>query len=111
MHSPAPQADWMSFVLHFIFGLIVAVIIGVFVAFEDYRLWMRAPLVMPFLSGAALLGGGVAAKWGDRLWASLSESAYTTDAPRHSRTSAWICSMCIFAGVVLTATSLFKQFH
>jgi hypothetical protein len=110
MQDSESKADWMSFVLHFLFGFAVGAGIGFFVTSRRGGTWLQDDLVLPFLSGTALLAGGVGARWGDRLWMSFSESTFGSDAPRHNRFSKWLCNLSILAGIAFSATSLFKQF-
>ncbi len=111
MDHPTREADWTSFVLHYIFGLFLGGGLGVFAFTRGNGKWLSEDFFLLFVSGAAFLSAGVGAKWGDRLWMSFSESTFGSDAPRHSRLSAWLCSLSIIAGASFVGTSLFKQFY
>lgn len=67
----ANKADWLAWILQFIGGSVVGVVLGyVFVTPGRYS---GASLLatqdrVPFAIGAALLGGALASYYGDRLW-------------------------------------------
>lgn len=110
MQDSRGKADWMSFVLHFLFGLAGGAVLGVLSIASEHRIWMRGTLILPFLSGTALLAAGLGAKLGDRLWMGNSYQIIAPDAPGHSRFSRWLCDLSMLVGITLAATSLFKQF-
>ena len=71
----SPKADWLAWVLQFIFGGVVGLVLGFYAIScrshyyatgSSYLLESRD--VMPFLIGASLLGGALASYFGDRLW-------------------------------------------
>lgn len=101
----------MSFVLHYLFGLAVGGIGGLFIISRNYNIWLKDPLILPFLAGTALFVGGIGARFGDGLWMSISESTFGTDAPRHNRLSKWLCDLSILSGIAFAGTALFKQFY
>ncbi|RYD24441.1 MAG: hypothetical protein EOP88_00095 [Verrucomicrobiaceae bacterium] len=101
----------MSFVLHFIFGLIVGAVLGYASSGRASGLLLPGDLILSWISGTALIGAGLGAKLGDRLWMASSESMVGSDGPSHSRFSAWLCHLSIFSGVVFAATALFKHFY
>lgn len=111
MQQSPLKADWLSFILHFLFGLAVGGVLGFVVIGRKSGIWLNDDLILPWISGVALIGAGLGAKMGDSLWMSSSESLFPSDAPAHSRLSAWLCSLSILIGIALAATSIIKQFY
>jgi hypothetical protein len=109
-HSP-PKADWMSFVLHFLFGLAVGAVVGFAVMGRRRGIWLDDDLILPWIIGTALIGAGFGARMGDSLWMSFSENAVHSDTPAHSGFTKWLCSLSALIGLALVATSLFKNFY
>lgn len=101
----------MSFVLHFLFGLVVGAVLGFAVNGRTGVLMLRDDLILPWIAGIALVGAGLGAKLGDRLWMASSESMVGSDAPSHSGLSKWLCHLSILSGIAFAATALFKQFY
>lgn len=111
MPPSPPKADWMSFVLHFLFGLAIGAVIGGLTISRRHGIWLQEDFIFSYLCGTAFLGAGLGAKWGDRLWMASSSSIVGSDAPTHSRFSNWLCSLSTLIGLALVATSLFKNFY
>ena len=111
MHESESKADWLSFVLHFIFGLIVGCIIGLVTILRRREgIWLQEELILPYLAGTSLIGGGLGAKFGDRLWMGSSYRVIPPDAPHHNRLSLYFSNLSVLLGFGLAATSLFKHF-
>lgn len=109
---PAPgKADWLTFVLHFLFGLIVGCVIGLcFIARRRHGIWLDEELILPYLCGTSLIGAGLGAKLGDRLWIGDNYRIIPPDAPSHSKLSRFLFLLSIVSGTALTTSSLWRHF-
>jgi hypothetical protein len=104
-------ADWIAWVLHFVVGAAVAVVIGAGIFFRRNRLHGTQPLISedfwaPYLIGAALVGGGVASLLGDKLWIGLNYRMIPPDGVQHSLASKVISLACLVVGAGLIAYSV-----
>lgn len=103
-----PQADWMSWVLHYIFGLVV----GAGMAFGGGMRWNRFSSStldgdqLLIVLGSAFIGGGLASQFGDRFW-SDSYRCIPPDEITHSQASkiasvfSWLVgSLLLFLGLI-----------
>ena len=105
------KADWLSFVLHFIFGLFVGCALGLLtICRRRHGIWLQEELVLPYLSGTSLIFAGLGAKLGDRLWLGNSYRVIPPDAPNHDRFSFCLSILSIVFGAALAAISLFRHF-
>ena len=80
------RADWFAWALHFLGGLVAGSLASFLFLRSGHR---RIPLIgneaFPvFLIGLALLGAGLASRFGDRLWAGDSYRVIPPDEPRQS---------------------------
>ena len=103
------NVDWFAWVFQFVAGLLVGAFIGAVIISRRRRhgggWWIAPDLVLPFIVGAALIGGGLASFYGDRLWIGSSYRVIPPDGVDHSRAShiASISSGVIGCFIVLTA--------
>jgi hypothetical protein len=85
------RADWLAWSLQFIFGLIVGTFFGFGIIAKSHRRgggwWLASEQVSIFLSGAALIGAGLASYYGDRLWLGSSYRVIPPDDMKQSRIS------------------------
>jgi len=75
------KADWLAWILQFIFGGVVGLMIGFIIIHRRRRYysggtswWINGEDVPLFMTGAALMGGALASHFGDRLW--MQESLF-----------------------------------
>jgi hypothetical protein len=63
------NADWLGWVLQFIFGFFPGIFLGfIVISRRRHGWWIDSALVPYFILGAGLLGGALASHYGDRLW-------------------------------------------
>ena len=104
-----PKADWMAWIFQFIAGSAVGLLLG-FVVIHRGRhrfgygvsgYWLGSNDVMPFLVGAAFLGGALASYYGDRLW--MEDRVIPNDSVPQSYNS-FACSVtlgCVGVGLMI----------
>ena len=108
--SPA-KADWLSFVLHFIFGLFVGCVLGFLtISRRRHGIWLQEELIIPYLSGTSLICAGLGAKLGDRLWIGDNYRVIPPSAPNHDRVSFYLSVLATVFGIGLAAFALFRHF-
>lgn len=104
-----PQADWLAWILHYLFGLVVGALAGLWLAAPGLRgshwHWLAFEHYPLFLSGAALIGGCLGSLYGERLWTGLNYHVIPPDGIEHSALSRLlsIASGATGAGLVLLA--------
>ena len=107
-----PRADWFAWALHFLGGLIA----GSFFSFLFLRGGRRSiPIITSeafpvFLIGLALLGAGLASRYGDRLWVGDSYRVIPPNEPRQSSVSCWTSFVTVCIGVIIIIIALGKSF-
>jgi hypothetical protein len=77
--------------LHLVVGLIVGGLIGFFVVLRIRADQGAVNGIGLVVAGFALVMGGVASQYGDRLWLHSASSIISTEAPKQNRLS-WIAS-------------------
>ena len=100
-------ADWLAWSLQFMAGLFVGAILALYIT---RRSWYSAAaaskhILMPII-GVALIGGGLASYFGDRLWFGASYSVIPPDEIRHSATSRIISVLAIALGGAMVLLAL-----
>lgn len=111
MQKSPEKADWLSFVLHFIFGLFVGCFLGLLtITRRSHGIWLREELTLPYLAGTSLLCAGLGAKLGDRLWIGNNYRVIPPIAPQHDRISFCLSMLAIILGSALAAISVFRHF-
>jgi hypothetical protein len=112
MEEPAEKADWLAFGLQFIFGLLVGCVVGIAsIRRRRHGIWLQDELILPYLAGAALIGAGLGALLGDRLWMGSFYRVLPPDAPAHSKTSQVVAIATIVLGAALAGHTLFRHFY
>ena len=107
-----PRADWFAWALHFLGGLVA----GSLSSFLFLRGGRRSiPLITSeafpvFLIGLALLGAGLASRYGDRLWIGDSYRVIPPDEPRQSAVSCRTSFGSVCIGGILVLIALAKSF-
>jgi hypothetical protein len=109
------KADWLAWVLQFIFGGVVGLVLGFDAISCNSRNYtytrgssylLESSDVMPFFIGAALLGGALASYYGDRLW--MEDRVIPNDPVPQSHNS-FACSVTIGAvGVGLMGCAILR---
>ncbi len=111
MQESPDKADWLSFVMHFIFGLLVGGALGLFtICRRRHGIWLQEELILPYLSGTALIFGGLGAKLGDRLWMGDNYRVIPPNVPTHNKASFCLSILAMVLGGILAALSLFRHF-
>ena len=91
-------ADWLAWSLHFVFGLFVGPVVGIFfITRRRHSDWIASEDIPAFFFGAALIGAALASFYGDRLW---GESSYRVIPPNEFRQSVKSRIASITTGVI-----------
>ncbi len=105
------RANWLAWALQFAFGAIVGLVLGFGALHRRYAaVWLDREQVPGFLFGFSLLLAGLASLYGDQLWMGESYRIIPPDGVEHSRTSRWISQITIFAGTVLIAVAVGRNY-
>jgi len=101
-----PKADWLAWFLQLIFGIVVGIVLGFYLAqVRRGGWWLKNDVVYDFTIGAGLITGAIASQYGDRLWMGDSNSLFPEDGIKQSYYSI-LCSILIGikgAGLVIYA--------
>ena len=108
------RADWMSWVLHFVFGAGVGALGGLGIGAggrrrSDFR-WLESGLLPEFVLGCVLLGASLGSLHGERLWTGLSYQVIPPEGMEHSITSRVLSILSGIAGTALIAKVLLSNF-
>jgi hypothetical protein len=96
------QADWLSFALHFIFGLVVGFFVGLAaISRRGQSFCITEEFILPYLIGASLIGAGLGAKMGDRLWVGDHYRIIPPSGPSHSRVSYYSAISTLVFGIAM----------
>ncbi len=83
-----PQADWLAWILHYLFGLVVGALAGWWLASPGLRgrywHWLAFEHYPLFLSGTALIGACLGSLFGEHLWTGLNYRVIPPDGIEHS---------------------------
>jgi len=108
------RADWMSWVLHFVFGAGVGAFMGLGMGSSGRRgshhRWLEFGLLPEFVLGCVLLGAGLGSLCGERLWTGLSYHVIPPDGIEHSLTSRVLSILSGIAGAALITKLLLRNF-
>jgi hypothetical protein len=111
MQDAPEKADWMSFVLHFVFGLFVGCFVGfITIGRRGHGIWLQEELILPYLSGTSLLCAGLGAKFGDRLWMANHYRVIPPDSAKHDSRSRSLSMVSTVLGAGLAVFSLVQHF-
>jgi hypothetical protein len=101
------KANWLSFGMHFVFGMFVGCAIGLFtIARRRHGIWLHEELIVPYLFGTSLICAGLGAKLGDQFWIGDRYRVIPPDAPSHNNTSLYLSITAIMSGGVFVVVSL-----
>ncbi len=109
------SADWFSWSLQFIAGLVVGAVVSLMFLGEHSRSgrgaglveWRNAPI---FIAGAALIGAALASFYGDRLWLGDSYRVIPPDDIAHTDLSRIASIVVGVLGGLLVLAALLRQF-
>ena len=111
MKEDREQADWFSFWLHFLLGAVVGPFLGLaIIAQRRGSIWLNEDLILPFLIGAAMAGGGFGALYGDRLWLGDNYRVIAPDTHKHSSWSSGLAIAAVVIGSMLMCYSFLRHF-
>ena len=106
-------ADYVAWSLHFALGLVVGAVAGWFIVARVERIYGSLRLseanLWLWLLGAGLIGGGLASRFGDRLWIGLSYRIIPPDEPAHDETSRAASVMVGIGGGVVAIAALLRH--
>ena len=71
---------------------------------------MPGELVISFLLGVALVGAGLASRYGDRLWMGDNDYMLPPDEPEQSNLSDWVSWSLVASGMATCAVTILKRF-
>lgn len=75
-----------------------------------HGIWLSEELVFPYLIGAAMIGAGLGARYGDRLWLGDNFRVFRPNIHKQSSKSSRLSIAVVIVGVVLTVYSLLSHF-
>ena len=111
MQDTPEKADWISFVLHFVFGLFVGCVVGLItISRRRNGIWLHEELILPYLAGTSLFCAGLGAKYGDRLWIGNNYRIIPPDSAKHNWSSIFFSIVSIICGGGLAVVSVFLHF-
>lgn len=100
------RADWLSFILHAIFGLILGLIGGAAtVHHRRFSPFLDEYFVLPFILGTGLFLAGLGAKYGDRLWLGDTFRTVASDRPKHNTASTLLAFTLMVTGLLIAVFS------
>ncbi len=103
--------DWLSWILQGIAGAVVGTLLGfLIIARRRHGFWLDAGLILPFLTGAALIGLGLGSLVGYKLWDG-GTCVFPLDAPRITGFGQALSFLLTSAGIILALVTLGRQFH
>jgi ABC-type sulfate transport system permease component len=105
------SADWLSWVMQAIVGLVVGALAGLTLASRGRAGGWRIDesLLLPFILGTALMGAALASHYGDRLWIGDNYRVIAPDGVQHSRSSQFLTFFLGILGLILTLSAILRQ--
>jgi hypothetical protein len=105
---PRRKADWLGWVLQFIFGFIVGGALGCYVIHRRHvgEWFVNDDVVAHFIVGAGMLAAALASHSGDRLW--MDYKVIPPDAPDQSLFSLALSLLFGLAGAGLMAFAVLR---
>jgi hypothetical protein len=105
------QADWLSFALHLIFGLVVGFFVGLAaISRKGQSFWLTEEFILPYLIGTSLIGAGLGAKMGDRLWLGNNYRIIPPSGQSHSRVSCYCAITTLVLGSTIVVFCIVRHF-
>lgn len=102
------KADWLGWILQFIFGFFPGILVGfIVISRRRHGWWINGELVPYFILGAGLLGAALASHYGDRLW--MEYRVIPLDQNPQSRISILLSVLIGLAGVGLMGFAILKH--
>ena len=103
-------ANWLAWTLQGICGLVVGAVAGlVLISRGRAGLWVPPELIPQFVLGTGLVGAGLAARYGDRLWMGDSYLLIPPDEPAQSNFSDWLAWFLVAAGIATCTVTVLKE--
>ena len=103
-------ANWLGWTLQGIFGFVVGVLAGLWLLSRSRSdIWSNSHLLLLFLLGSGLIGAGLAARYGDRLWMGDSYLLIPPDEPAQSNFSDWLAWFLVAAGIATCTVTVLKE--
>jgi hypothetical protein len=104
------RANWVGWGLHGVFGMLVGVVAGLFIMLRlRFFVWAETQVAILFIAGAALIGGGVGSRLGDRLWWGDHYRMIPPDEPQQSDVSDLLSWCLIAAGIATCVVAILRQ--
>lgn len=101
-------ADWMAWSLQFLLGAGVFVFLGLRFISEGLPVQQATSVTLALiLLSFALVGGGIASRWGDRFWVGDEYRVIPPDGIDHNRLSRFLSHLSMASGLILLAVALF----
>ena len=105
-----PQADWLGWTMQGVFGFLVGVAVGCYFLFRGRAgFGLHSGLMIPCLIGTGLIGAGLGARYGDRLWMGDNYRIIPPDEPEQSVLSDWLAWFLVAAGSATCVVVVLKQ--
>jgi hypothetical protein len=111
------HGDWISWILHFIVGMVVGTLGGLVLLMQGHRgssafrsLWIGDSLILPFILGTGLILGGVASHFGDQLWVGSNFRVIPPDQPSKSIYTVLLSALTVVCGLCSVGYALYMHF-
>jgi len=100
-------ADWLAWSVQFVAGLFIGCLFG-FYCFARPWTW-QTERIPGFLTGIALVGAGLASRYGDQLWFSSFYSLDPPKTPEHNRVSRMVSLAITLLGIGVILFALLRN--
>ncbi|HVM59683.1 MAG TPA: hypothetical protein VMV72_02360 [Verrucomicrobiae bacterium] len=106
------HANWLAWFMQGVLGLFVGALAGfVVVTGRHGSSLVDDNLILPFMVGGALVGAGLASRYGDGLWFSDNYCEIPPDEPEQSNLSDILSWCLVAAGVATCVVTILRQFR
>src|SRR3954468_22215533 len=103
------KTDWLGWLLQALLGLAAGALLGLFaISRRRAGFAISTQFVPMFLWGTALIGAGLAARWGDNLW--ISYRVIPIEEPSQTPQSRLLALLIRSIGLVLVALAVLRHF-
>lgn len=103
--SKIPEADWMGVMIHAVFGFVAGGALGAVIIMRTCKsilVTSGSQGMGTMIAGAAFLGAGLGACYGDRLWMGKNHAVNPINTVRHTRTSkAFSIALACLGGLLI----------
>ncbi|HTS17228.1 MAG TPA: hypothetical protein VMP11_06610 [Verrucomicrobiae bacterium] len=105
-------ANWLAWFMQGALGLLVGTLAGfVVVTGKRGSSLLDENLILPFMLGGALMGAGLASRYGDRLWFGDSYYEIPSEEPDQSNLSDILSWCLVAAGIATCVVTLLREFR